>query len=149
MSTLREVRVVPRPIDEVFAYVADFSTTAEYDPSVVRSERLDPAGEGARFLVHARFMGRTMPIEYVLERYTPLEELVFCGVSSGARAVDEIRFEATDEGTRIDWTLRLELLGPGRLVTPLLRRPLVAMGRRALDGLAERLSRPGPLAPRE
>ena len=146
MTVLSEVRVVPRPLREVFAYVADFSSTAEYDPGVVRAERLDPVAEGARFMVHARFMGRTLPMTYVLEAYRPHEQLIFRGESSGARAKDDIRFEAVGEGTRIHWTLELELLGPGRLLEPLLRRPLLRLGERALDGLSERLHRADSLA---
>ena len=145
VTVLSEVRVVPRPLEEVFAYVADFSSTAEYDPGVVRAERLDPVAEGARFMVHARFMGRTLPMTYVLETYRPCEQLIFRGDSAGARAKDDIRFESIEGGTRIHWTLELELLGPGRLIEPLLRRPLLRLGARALDGLAARLHRPGPL----
>ena len=148
VTVLSEVRVVPRPIEEVFAYVADFSTTAEYDPGVVRAERLDPVAEGARFRVFARFMGRTSPMDYHLERYVPCEQLVFHGQSTGARARDDIRFEVTEDGTRILWTLELELLGPGRWLEPLLRRPLIRLGQRALDGLSERLHRATPLTPR-
>jgi len=40
----------PRPPDEVFAYLSDFSTTAEWDPGVVEAERLgDPIGQFGRY----------------------------------------------------------------------------------------------------
>jgi hypothetical protein len=45
----------PRPPGEVFAYLSDFSTPAEWDPGVVEAERLGnmPVGEGSEFRVVA------------------------------------------------------------------------------------------------
>ncbi len=46
--------------EEVFAYLSDFSTTADWDPGVVEAQRLDPeVREGARFRVVAKFLGRS------------------------------------------------------------------------------------------
>jgi carbon monoxide dehydrogenase subunit G len=146
MIRVHEVRATGRPIDEVFAYIADFSTTAEYDPGVARAVRLDPVGPGARFDVDAVFVGRTLPMRYTIVEYDPPHRLVLEGRSASSTARDEIRFDSTENGTRIDWTLDLQLLGAGRFAGPLLRPLLLRLGRKALDGLAQRLEQPEPLS---
>ena len=146
MTELVEVRDVPRPLEEVFDYVADFSTTAEYDPGVSGATRLDPVGDGARFEVDAVFMGRTLPMEYRITSYERPHRLSLEGRSDGSVARDAIAFEATETGTRITWRLELELLGAGRFAEPVLRPFLRRLGRKALDGLSDRLHDPAPLA---
>ncbi len=62
MARFREVIEVERPPAEVFRYVADFTTAAEWDPGIVSSTRSGgPEGVGARYDVRARFRGKTVP----------------------------------------------------------------------------------------
>lgn len=143
MTRIREVRDTDRPLDEVFAYVADFATTAEYDPGVARAERLDegPVGRGARYAVDAVFLGRTLPMEYRIVEFEPPHRVVLEGVGSTSTARDDIRFETVGGRTRITWTLDLRLRGLNRLATPLLGPFLRRLGRQALDGLEQQLRR--------
>ncbi|NCG18179.1 MAG: polyketide cyclase [Rhodobacterales bacterium] len=141
MTTIREVRETDRPIDEVFAYVADFSSTAEWDPGVARARRIDdgPVGPGARYAVDAMFLGRTIPMVYRIVDFEPPHRVVLEGLGNTSTARDDVRFETVGGRTRITWTLDLQLLGPSRLATPLLRFFLSRLGRKALDGLEHRL----------
>ena len=143
MTELEEIRVVPRDLEEVFDYVADFSTTAEYDPGVAHARRLDPVGHGARFVVDAVFLGRTLTMTYTCSGFDRPHRLEFRGDSPGSRALDSIRFERTEGGTRIHWKLQLELKGASRWFEPLLGPALRRLGTKALDGLSQRL-REGP-----
>jgi dehydrogenase/reductase SDR family protein 12 len=148
MIRVHEVRETDRPIDEVFAYVADFRTTAGYDPGVARATRRDegPVGVGATYDVLARFLGRSVPMVYRIERHEPPTLVVLVGEAATTSARDEIHFSPTpDGGTRVAWTLDLRLKGVNRLAEPILAPVLRRVGRAALDGLAARLARPGPL----
>lgn len=149
MIRLKESRESARPITEVFAYVANFATTADYDPGVksAHQESEGPIEVGTRFHVDAVFMGAVIPLKYVIERFERPHRVVLRGVGKTSRALDDICFEETDSGgTRVIWTLDLEMKG-GKLVEwisgPILRR----VGRAALDGLATRLASPKPLEP--
>lgn len=150
MKRVVEVRETSRPIGEVFAYVADFTTAAEYDPGVVAARRLTdgPVALGSAFHVEARFLGRVVPMRYEVLALEAPTRLRLEGVAAAARTIDEIRFEARPEGgTRVTWTLDLELGGAGRLAEPVLGPVLRRLGRAALDGLAARLADPRPLVP--
>ena len=147
MIQVKEVRETTRPLTEVFAYVANFSTTAEWDPGVRSARRLDegPLGVGARFAVEAVFLGRTLPMEYEIVEYDPPHRVELKGTSAQTSARDLIAFEDLNGRTRITWTLDIALAGPGRLLQPFMGPPLRRLGRKALDGLAERLHCSDPL----
>jgi carbon monoxide dehydrogenase subunit G len=147
MTRIREVRETDRPIDEVFAYVADFASTAEYDPGVASALQLDhgPVGRGTRYTVNAVFLGRTLPMEYRIVDFDPPHRVVLEGVGSTSTARDDIRFETVGGRTRVTWTLDLKLRGVNRLATPLLGPFLRRLGRAALDGLQRRLNAAEPL----
>lgn len=149
MTELTEVREVPRPIEEVFAYIADFSTTAEYDPGIVSAHRKGPVGKDAQFHVEARFMGQTLPMAYTCTLYESPTRLEFRGESSGSKAHDRIVLQAIDGGTQIRWNLQLELTGTSRWLEVFLRPALRRMGRKALDGLTQRLHDPRGLSTHE
>lgn len=147
MSRIQEVRWTSRPVDEVFGYVANFATTAEYDPGVSRAHRVDegPLGLGAEFAVDAVFMGRTLPMRYYITRYDPPHRLDLRGEAATSTANDTIVFVPKSGGTEITWTLDLRLTGPSRLMQPFMGPLFRRLGRKALDGLAARLAVAGPL----
>jgi carbon monoxide dehydrogenase subunit G len=131
------------PLDRAFAYVADFSTSSSWDPGIATAERLDQGaiGVGSRFRLGVRMLGRVSPMEYRITALDPDRRVVFEGVGSGIRAVDEIRFEATAAGTAIDYTADIRLGGVLRLVQPLLGGTLEKIATAGLDGMRERLNR--------
>ena len=51
MTRLTERIETTLPIDDVFAYVADFANSMHWDPGTATSERIDagPVGLGARY----------------------------------------------------------------------------------------------------
>ena len=61
---LQHHRPVPCPAADIFAYLADFATVAEWDPGVKSAHLLggEPGRTGARYLVKAGFLGRTLPL---------------------------------------------------------------------------------------
>ena len=83
------------PIDEAFAYVADFANSQEWDPGVATAERLDPGpvGVGSRYRLGVRMGGRVAPMEYRISVFEPPTRVVLTGSGSGVTAVDDIRFE--------------------------------------------------------
>jgi carbon monoxide dehydrogenase subunit G len=146
MIQVIEIRDVARPLHEVFGYVADFSTTAEYDPGVLSAIRLDPVGVGAMFEVYASFLGRSIPMRYRIVELESPHLLVLEGRASSSFARDVVSFEATESGTRVTWKLELRLLGLSAWLERPLRGVVRRIGRVALDGLASRLANPEPLS---
>jgi carbon monoxide dehydrogenase subunit G len=137
MTTLHERIETALPIDEAFAFVADFANAARWDPGVATSERLvsGPVGLGARYLLGVRMRGRVAPMEYRITTFEPSRRVVLTGAGSRVSAVDDIRFDSTPAGTVIDYTADIRLGGVLRLAEPLLGSSFAAIGRDAAAGM--------------
>lgn len=141
MTRLYETLDTPLPIDEAFAYLADFANAREWDPGVATAERLDPGPVGldARYLLGVRMRGRVAPMEYRITAYEPPSRVVFSGAGSNVSAVDEIRFEPVGGGTRIHYTADIRLGGWMRLVAPFAGGAFEKLAKDAVGGMQRAL----------
>lgn len=140
---LAERRLVADARDAAFAYTADFSNIADWDPGVVASERLTPGpvAVGSRFRVEVKFGRGTLPMVYEITELDPGRRVVLRGSGDGLDAVDDIRLIPQEDGMVVDYTADLTFHGLLRLLRPVMRIPLRRVGERAADGLAAALSR--------
>jgi carbon monoxide dehydrogenase subunit G len=128
--------------EEVFAYLSDFSSVAEWDPGVVSAEKLTP-GEvhvGTRFSVHARFLGRDVPLEYEVIEIEAPARVVLRAETGTVVSLDEMRFSPTSGGTRVDYDADLRLKGALRLFEPGLRLAFRRVGDNAARGMEKTLA---------
>lgn len=132
-----------RPPERMFAYLSDFSTTAEWDPGVIEAERLgeEPVREGTEFRLLASFLGRKTPLTYRIVEYHPPSAVTFRGESPTVVSLDRITFEPSNGGTRITYDADLALKGALKLADPLLRVAFKRVGARALAGLRSTLEK--------
>jgi carbon monoxide dehydrogenase subunit G len=136
-----EVIEVPRPLDEAFAYVADFTTVAEWDPGIRSSRRVSgEGGVGTVYEVQADFRGKTMPFTYTVTTLEPGKKIVLDGVGEKATSQDTISFEPAGEGTRITYGADFRLKGVLRVAEPFLGGTFRKLARHAMDGLAAKLA---------
>ncbi len=136
----------PRPLDEVFAYLSDFSTTEEWDPGVVEAKRVNGAAVGheTEFRLVAEFLGRKNELAYRIVEYDPPHAVTFLGENATVVSRDRITFESTTAGTRVTYDADLVLKGPLRIADPLLGLAFKRVGDRALAGLRRTLPPPQP-----
>jgi carbon monoxide dehydrogenase subunit G len=119
---------VPVTPEVAFDHIADFTTTADWDPGIARSERLDAGalGVGARFEVAVRFGSRTLPFVYTITTYERATHVVLETRGRLHRGGDDVRLRAVEGGTEITWSA--EFAARGALL-PL--EPLLAVGFRS------------------
>jgi hypothetical protein len=129
-------------VEEAFDFLADFSRTAEWDPTVVEARRLTPGKVrlGSSFRVSVCFLGRAVPLEYRITEFERPSRLVLSGGDTSLRSIDEITFVSRPGGTRLTYEARLELTGIRRLADPILDVLFQRIGRLAVRGLRERLA---------
>jgi hypothetical protein len=142
MAHYRASLDTPRPQEEVFAYLSDFSTTQEWDPGVIEAERLGsaPIGVGAEFRVVAEFLGRKTALTYRIVEYDPPHAVKLVGENSAVISEDMITFETATDGTRITYEANLELKAPLKIAEPLVKLAFNRIGDRGLHGLRRKLS---------
>ena len=133
----------PRLIDEVFAYLADFANTLEWDPGVVEAQRLDdePVAKGSEFRIVSEFLGRRTSLLYRVIEFDPPRLVTFRGVNSTVVSLDRLTFENFGAGTQVTYDAVLTLKGPFKLADPLLALAFNRLGDRALHGLRASLTR--------
>lgn len=143
LTKLHEQIETALPIEEAFAFIADFANSSRWDPGVATSERIDagPVGLGARYQLGVRMRGKVAPMEYRITTYEAPTRVVLTGEGSGVSAVDEIRFAPRPDGTgtAIDYTADIRLGGWMRLVQPFVGGTFEQIAKDALGGMQRAL----------
>ena len=73
---LVRIVTVAKPLDTVFAYLADFTTTTEWDPGTVKTIRTAGDGTvGTEYLNTSTFAGRATQLTYVVQELVPNQRI--------------------------------------------------------------------------
>jgi hypothetical protein len=142
MTRLHETLTTPLPIEEAFAFIADFANNPIWDPGTVAATRIGdgPVRVGARYALQVRMGGRVAPMEYRIVTHEPPRLVVLEGEGSNVTARDEIRFTALPNGgTQVDYVADIRLGGWMRLLTPFAGGTFQKIGRQARDGMQRAL----------
>jgi carbon monoxide dehydrogenase subunit G len=131
------------PLDsaEAFAYMADLTNFAEWDPGVDHVEQVegDGAGIDAAFDVAVKAFGRSITLRYTTVTYDPPATVVAFAESSVLTSRDTITVRAEGSGSVVTYDAVLKLKGPLGLADPLLRLSFKQIGDRAGAGLVAAL----------
>ncbi len=142
MTRLRERIQTPLPIEDAFAYLADFANSEEWDPGVATAERIGAGevGVGTRFRLGVRQGDRVTPMEYRITIFEPPRRVVLVGSGSRVEATDDIRFEANAAGTVVEYIADINLTGILRLAQPFMGGTFRRIAEDASDGISRTLA---------
>jgi uncharacterized membrane protein len=125
MATGEASIVIQRPVEEVFARLADYPTYPEWDAGLVEV-RQTPEGLarlGTQVTEVRRFLGRTIETRSEIVEYDPPTRCVRQGTAP-LPGTGWLTFEPTPEGTRVTQRLEMEQGGLLGLAAPLVSRAL-------------------------
>ena len=127
--------------ERAFDFVADFSTTQEWDPGIQAATRLGdrPIGVGSRFELVSRFGSTEQTIVYEITAYARPTSVTFVGEGKTFRGTDAISFSDEGGGTRVTYVADLGPKGLTALARPVITGRLDAMSDDAGDGLRRAL----------
>lgn len=132
-----------RPADEVFAYLADFRSVAEWDPSIAEATHTSdgaPIQIGAQFHVVASMLGRKTPLDYETMELARPSRIVLRGENSSVVSTDTITISARTGGCDVTYEAQLDLKGARKIADPLMGVALGRLGSKAKDGLHAKLN---------
>jgi hypothetical protein len=140
-TRLRETTTTQTPLEDAFAYTADFANIEDWDPGVAASAQVgnEPIGVGTAFDVLVAYGSRRIPMVYTITEYDRPHRVVLVGEGSTLTAVDTIEFGANGKGTEITYTADLTFKGIARFFTPFISSKLDEVGRKAVAGLKKAL----------
>ena len=103
----------PKTPEESFAYMADLSNFAEWDPGVVNVDQVVGDGEGpeSEFDVTVKAVGNDLTLRYKTTEYRPPNTIVAVAKSSMFTSVDKITVEADGPGSVVTYDAELTLNG--------------------------------------
>ena len=124
---------VPRPVETVFDYLSDFTTTNEWDPGTIETTRTSgDGGVGTTYANTSEFNGRKTDLVYETLVHERPARVQFRGRTKTVTTVDDMSFARSGDGAATEITYRADF----HFVFPLsLVAPLVLRGK--LDKLAD------------
>lgn len=138
---LRRTVVVDKPLNAVFDYLSDFTTSTEWDPGTVTTVRQrGDGGIGTTYLNTSQFLGRTTELTYVVRELVDMQLIQLRGENKTVISVDTMTFRPVPSGTEVTYTAEFTFKGTARLVAPLLKPALDRLGNEAEAGLRRALN---------
>jgi hypothetical protein len=113
---------IQAPVDVVFDIVADERNEPRYNPRIVRAEKVSkgPVGRGARFVAEPKSMGAKGEMTLEVVEYDRPHRLHNVVRSSYMQVDGLLTFAEVDGGTRLSWDWDMDLVGPMRVLSPVL-----------------------------
>ena len=131
---------IDRPIDEVFAFLADGENDPRWRSGVLDVERVAGDGVGARYRQGVKGpMGRRVAADYEVTEFAPPRALGFRATAGPVRPEGRYELEPAGAGTRVRFTLRCTPRGVARLMTPMVARTMRSEVQ-AIEGLPDAMS---------
>lgn len=108
---------IARPVEDVFAFIADGEQCPKWRAGVLDIKRVSGDGVGARYAQGVRGpMGRRVAADYEVTVFEPGRRIEFQTTGGPVRPHGRYDFEELDGGTRLTFTLDAELGGLRKLV---------------------------------
>jgi carbon monoxide dehydrogenase subunit G len=127
---------INRPVDAVFAFVADGENCTQWRPGVTDIKRESGSGVGTRYQQGVKGpMGRRIAADYEITGLEPGRRIEFQTVSGPVRPHGRYDFEAVDGGTRLTFALDAGLTGLRRLLMGSMVQKTMDAEVRTLDNL--------------
>jgi uncharacterized protein YndB with AHSA1/START domain len=122
MARIEGEILIDRPVDVVFDYVADQSNEPQYNPQMVRAEKITagPVGKGTRFRSAVASRGRTAEMLIECTGYERPRLLASTTTMAQADISYTLTFEPAAAGTRMRWSGRVRPKGAFRLLGPVI-----------------------------
>ena len=138
---IRKIVSVEKPIEAVFAYLSDFTTTTQWDPGTVLTVRSQGDGLiGTEYLNTSTFAGRQTQLTYVVEEFTPNQSIGLRGENKSVIARDTMTFREIGTQTEVTYTADFAFKGLARLIAVFFKPAFARLGNEAEVGMAEALS---------
>jgi len=117
MSQATHTIRIRRPVETVFAFVADGEKCPQWRPAVLDIRRLSGDGVGTRYAQGIKGpMGRRIASDYELTIVEPNRRIEFQTITGPVRPHGRYDFEAVDGGTRLTFSLDARLAGLRKLL---------------------------------
>ena len=141
MARIEGEIVIGRPVDVVFDYVADQSNEPQYNPQMVRADKITPGPvrKGTQFRSAVASRGRTAEMLIECTGYDRPRLLTTTTTMQQAEISYMLTFEPAAGGTRMRWSGQVRPKGAVRLLGPVITWMGIRQEQRIWASLKEHL----------
>ncbi len=141
MPSVERTITVSTPLDRVWDYLSDFTTSAEWDPPSVSTTRTSgDGGVGTRYHNVSEFLGMETEVHYVVTECVAHERLQLKGDAGSIQLLDTLSFTSGEEGTTLTYRAQFDASGPTKLAEPLMPPALALLANKVAKSLEEHLN---------
>lgn len=143
MAQIKNSITINRPIEQVFAFVADYRNNVKWQTGVIAAEFTSPApvGVSTTFKYDAEIMGRKMETTGELTTYDPPRKIAWKSTSGPFPMFGSTTFESVDGWTLVTDTIEAEPGGFFKLAEPLLMKQMQGQTEKDMKKLKELLEK--------
>ena len=117
--------VINKPVSEVFAFVADHENDPKWRPGVNDIKHASGEGVGTVYRQGMKGpFGRRIPADFEVTAYEQNSHMAFRTLGGPVQPEGVFRFEETDGGTRVTFSLTADLHGAQKLMAPMVGRSM-------------------------
>jgi len=138
MVNVEASTVINRPVEAVFAFVADLENHPTWETNFVEVKRVspEPLGVGTAYQCVLRVPGQRVTSRIEITEFTPNQRISFRGDRpASAKPVGSITFESLGNGTKVTTLPRPEMGGVFKLLEPLMAGYIKRSNAKHLDNL--------------
>jgi carbon monoxide dehydrogenase subunit G len=142
MPSIERTLTVHVPLERVWAYLTDFVTTEEWDPSTVSTTLVSgDGGVGSVYRNVSKILGHETEIDYTVVEHEPMSLFRLAGRTSSMTMLDTMEFEQIGDRTRVTYTAEFKPEGAARLLEPLMPLGLKKLGDDAAASMQRELKK--------
>lgn len=124
MARIEGETLIRRSVEDVFDFVADERNEPQYNPRMLRSEKITPGpiAPGTQFRAEIKTMRRTAEMTIEFTAYERPTRLASATHLSTMEIEGTLTFDPAPEGTRMRWSWEVETRGLLKLMAPIVTR---------------------------
>jgi uncharacterized protein YndB with AHSA1/START domain len=124
MLSIEKSIVINRPVEEVFAFVAQGENWSQWAAELVETKKTSegPLGVGTTYTHVAQMLGRRIENGYEVTEYEPNRKVSMKSTSGPVPAETSLTVESVEGGTKLALTVAAEIAGVFKLAEPLVAR---------------------------
>ena len=131
---------VPRPVDAVFDYLSDFTSTNDWDPGTVETRRTaGDGGVGTTYHNVSEFLGRKTEVTYTTVEREEGRRLHFRGHNEMFTGNDRISVSASGAGSEVGYDADFSFHGAAQVAIPLVAAYLPLLANKTMKQLGSTL----------
>lgn len=141
MPAIERTITVDQPLEVVWDFLTDFTTTEQWDPPTVTTERVSgDGGVGTVYRNVSSMLGREVEVDYTVVEVQPQSLFRLKGSATSLELLDTMRFEQTPDGVQVTYTAEFHPQGVAKLAEPLMPLGLKKIGDDAARSMHDTLA---------